>query len=215
MPSLVRFRSSVLAAAALLVSLPAAANAAGAAPAAPAAAPEIPPQELRLVGQDGEPLPPAPQTEVERYCTSIADQARDARYAAQSNELKAMEAQVGIKLDELEAKRAEYQTWLEERRAFLDSADAILLDIYAKMKPDAAAVQMAGIDRSVAAALLTKLKPRQASAILSEMKPEAAAEIAGLIAQKTADPDAAGRADKAASAAAGEPVPVQRGGSAT
>ncbi|WAJ30208.1 MotE family protein [Antarcticirhabdus aurantiaca] len=213
MRTIALLRSSALAAVACLVLLPAAAQAEGAAPAAPAAPPEIPPQEVRLVGPDGEPLPPAPQTEVERYCTSIADQARDARYAAQANELKAMESQVGVKLDELEAKRAEYQKWLEERRAFLDSADTILLDIYAQMKPDAAATQMAGIDRSVAAALLSKLKSRQASAILAEMKPEAAAEIAGLIAQKTADPEAAARAEKAASA---EPVPVTRaGGSAT
>ena len=57
-----------------------------------------------------------------------------------------------------------------------------LSTIYSKMKPAAAAEQLAKIDDMTAAAILLKLDPRATSAILTEMDPAKAAELARLFA---------------------------------
>ena len=54
--------------------------------------------------------------------------------------------------------------------------------IYARMRPDAAASQLAAMDEETAAAVLTKLNPRNASAILNEMPPARAARLTMTIA---------------------------------
>lgn len=155
---------------------------------APAAPPPPGPTAVRVVGADGTPqtLPPAPpQSDVQRYCANIADPALDARNALQLRKLGEAEAQVSAKIDELERKRAEVQSWLAERKGFLDSTSDTMLAIYAAMKPDAAAAQLAGLDREVAASLVARLKSRQASAILTEMPANVAAELGALIVSKT------------------------------
>ncbi|KQT86016.1 MotE family protein [Aurantimonas sp. Leaf443] len=142
--------------------------------------------KVRVVSPDGRTELVAPEpSEVERYCAAIADPARDTRAGLQQKRLQELEAQVSAKVDELEAKRREYQDWLEQRRAFIESTSTIMLDIYAKMKPDAAASQLAGIERTTAASIIAKLKSRQAGDILAEMPAEVAAEIANLIVEKT------------------------------
>ena len=52
-----------------------------------------------------------------------------------------------------------------------------MLRIYARMRPDAAALQLAALDEETAAAVLTKLEPRTASLILNEMDPAQAARL--------------------------------------
>ncbi len=164
--------------------------------------PDLPKQELRVLGPGGkEPAPEKPTTEVEAYCLNIADKAQDARYALEKQQLGKLEAEISKRIDDLEAKRQSYQSWLEERKAFLASASSIVVDIYAAMKADAAAAQLSRLDRGDAAAVLVKLKSRQASAILSEMKPDTAAEIAALIVAKTS----AGTASDAQAAATKKP----------
>ena len=69
----------------------------------------------------------------------------------------------------------------EERKAFLESASTVVVDIYSKMKSDAAAPQLAKLGNENAAMILVRLKPRQASDILSEMDPAVAAEVAKLM----------------------------------
>ncbi len=145
------------------------------------------PAKLRVIGPDGkEVVPPeVPMTDAERYCTNIANPALDARNAAQLAEIKKAEDEISAKIDELDAKRAEVEKWLGERRDFIESTSDIVIGIYSGMKPDAAAAQMAALERPVAASLLTRLKPRQASAILAEMPAPVASELAGLIVKKT------------------------------
>lgn len=192
----------LLAAAALVAVLPvraeeAAAPAASAAPAAPA--------RVRVVGPDGQTLPAseaAPMSDVQRYCANIADQALDARNALQLKKVEAAETELSQRIDELEKKREEVQGWIAERKAFLDSTAGIMTDIYALMKPDAAAAQLASLERPVAASLLTRLKSRQASAILAEMPAPVASELAALIVKRTDRTSAAAAA--ATPAAAGE-----------
>jgi flagellar motility protein MotE (MotC chaperone) len=164
------------------------AEGAAASPGSPAtAAADAAPRKVRVIGPDGTPAASqAPVlSDVERYCTNIADPAKDARAALQTKRLQDLEAEVGRKVDELEAKRREYQDWLQQRQAFIDSTSSVMLDIYTGMKPDAAALQLAGIDRQTAASLIAKMKPRTASAIMAEIPAPVAAEITRVIVQKT------------------------------
>ncbi|MDR7040046.1 flagellar motility protein MotE (MotC chaperone) [Methylobacterium sp. BE186] len=112
------------------------------------------------------------------YCANIADAAADARFAWQKEQLAALERQVEERIQRLEEKRAEYETWLRRRNDFLAQADAGIVAVYAKMKPDAAAPQLANMPEDAAAAILTKLNARAASAILAEMEASRAAGLA-------------------------------------
>lgn len=145
------------------------------------------PAKVRVIGADGKEMvtPEAPMTDTDRFCSNIANPALDARNAMQLAEIRQAEGEISSKIDELEAKRAEVEKWLGERRDFINSTSDIVIGIYSGMKPDAAAAQMAALDRPIAASLLTRLKPRQASAILAEMPAPIASELAALIVKKT------------------------------
>jgi len=167
---------------------PAVAPAAGAAPA-----------QAALPATEASPADDAPQAPVavaaataaansalrenaDQYCSNIVDAAADARFARQAETLNALEAKVAKRISELETKRAEYETWLARREAFLKKADENLVAIYSRMRPDAAAAQMAMMDDETAAAILMKLNPRGASAILNEMEPAQAAQLSNTMA---------------------------------
>jgi len=139
--------------------------------------------------------PPPPETTVkpveapqektglaQDYCISIADAAADARFAWQKQTLGEMEKELERRIVILETRTAEYREWLARRDAFVEKAQESLVRIYARMRPDAAASQLAAIDEETAAAVLTKLNPRNASAILNEMPPGPAARLTTTIA---------------------------------
>ena len=123
------------------------------------------------------PLLDSPQSDVERYCTAIADAAADAHFAWQAKRLAELQTEVEERIAALEAKRAEYEEWLQRREESLAKAEASVVAIYSKMRPDAAAVQLARMEEETAAAVLAKLNSRLASAILNEMEPERAARL--------------------------------------
>jgi flagellar motility protein MotE (MotC chaperone) len=52
---------------------------------------------------------------------------------------------------------------------------------YTRMRPDAAALQLATLDEEMAAAVVMKLETKVASQIMGEMDPERAAKIASII----------------------------------
>src|SRR5262249_52752428 len=112
--------------------------------------------------------PAGDATEVERFCSNIADAARDRRYAMQTQELQKLKFDIDERIKALEAKRQEYEEWLKRRDDFLDKAEDNVVKIYAKMKPDAAAERLAQAKIELAAGILMKLDPRQASTILNE-----------------------------------------------
>ncbi|MBJ3778683.1 MotE family protein [Acuticoccus mangrovi] len=116
------------------------------------------------------------------YCTNLADEAADARYQRKLARLEEVERQIEARLQALEAKRADYQAWLERRQKFLALAEDSLVSIYAGMRPDAASAQLAAMNELQAAALIAKVTPRTASAILNEMDPQKAARIASIMA---------------------------------
>ena len=104
--------------------------------------------------------------------------AADARFAWQKEQLSALEKDVEARIAKLETKRTEYEEWLKRRNAFLAKADEAVVALYAKMRPDAAAPQLATMPEDAAAAILTKLNARAASAILAEMEAARAANLA-------------------------------------
>ncbi|OKO74287.1 hypothetical protein AC629_35280 [Bradyrhizobium sp. NAS80.1] len=131
------------------------------------------------------PAPPAAAApgdgDVALFCSNVADPAVDARLAWQLKELEKAENQLRERIAEVEAKRAEYEKWMALRDDFLKKAEASVVEIYSRMKPDAAATQIAGMADETAAAVLAKLSPRSSSAIFNEMDTARAAHLADLL----------------------------------
>lgn len=137
---------------------------------------DAPPTELTTGTVDGQ------GSELARgYCVSISSAAADTRTAIQMSKLADMEKKIGQRIAALEAKTAEYKSWIERRDQFLKRANTTLAKIYTQMEPDAAALQLVSMDEETAASILLKLEPQNASAILNEMAPEKAARLAATI----------------------------------
>lgn len=120
--------------------------------------------------------------DIQRFCSNIADEARDRRYALQRAELEELQADINERIEALEAKRAEYEGWLKRRNDFLAKAEGNLVDIYSQMRPDAAAERLAEVNAELAAGILMKLEAREAGVILNEMDSKAAAALTGIMA---------------------------------
>ncbi|MFZ2099993.1 MAG: MotE family protein [Oricola sp.] len=120
--------------------------------------------------------------DIERFCTNIADAARERRYAIQKAELQTLREEIEARIKVLEDKRAELQMWADKRESFSAAASAGLIDVYSKMRPDAAAQRMEKLPGELTAALLAKLNPRVAGTILNEMTPDRAALVTVIMA---------------------------------
>jgi flagellar motility protein MotE (MotC chaperone) len=154
----------------------------------PAPAPAPVPARPAKSGSVTAPPKPAPaqaaapgDNEVALFCSNVADPAVDARLAWQLKELEKAESLLRERIAEVEAKRAEYEKWMALRDDFLKKAEASVVEIYSRMKPDAAATQIAGMADETAAAVLAKLSPRSSSAIFNEMETGRAAHLADLL----------------------------------
>lgn len=155
---------------------------------APSPAPAPVPTRPAKSGSVTAPPKPAPSqaaapgdNEVALFCSNVADPAVDARLAWQLKELEKAESLLRERIAEVEAKRAEYEKWMALRDDFLKKAEAGVVEIYSRMKPDAAATQIAGMADETAAAVLAKLSPRSSSAIFNEMETGRAAHLADLL----------------------------------
>ncbi|MBX3579386.1 MAG: MotE family protein [Rhizobiaceae bacterium] len=131
----------------------------------------------------------ASPSEIERFCSNIADAARDRRYAIQAQELKDLQKAIDERIAALEEKRAEYEGWLKRREEFLDKAEDNIVQIYARMKPDAAAERLAELRVELAAGILMKLDTRKAGTILNEMDTKAAAALTSIMVSATRKED--------------------------
>lgn len=138
--------------------------------------------------QNAVPAANATADEIQRFCTSIADPARDQRYLLQKQDLEKLQADVNDRIKTLEKRKAEYQDWLSRRNDFMQRAEAGVIDIYKNIKPDAAAPQLEKMNPMLAAAIIMKLPAKQSSLIFSEMAPDKVAAIAGIMAS-AADPN--------------------------
>ncbi|MBJ7543649.1 MotE family protein [Rhodomicrobium udaipurense] len=126
--------------------------------------------------------PPAANSRAaQSYCENIADAAADARFLSQKAELMKLDDELARRTALLEQKTNEYKEWLGRRNEFLRKAEQSLVELYTKVKPDAAAAQIAAMDEESASALLIKLSTKKSSAILDEMPPEKAARIVAVM----------------------------------
>lgn len=120
-------------------------------------------------------------SELARFCSVLEADARETRHALMEDRLDALRREIEERRDELRARSDELAGWIERREAFLALADDALVAIYAAMRPDSAAEQLALVEPIVGAALVMRLKPRQASGILASMPTERAAELVSII----------------------------------
>jgi len=151
------------------------------APPAPAPAPARPARPVTALPKPAAPQAVSADNEIPLFCSNVADPAVDARLAWQLKELEKAETLLRERIAEVEAKRAEYEKWMALRDDFLKKAEAQVVEIYSRMKPDAAATQIAGMADETAAAVLAKLSPRSSSAIFNEMDTARAAHLADLL----------------------------------
>jgi flagellar motility protein MotE (MotC chaperone) len=147
-------------------------------------APAEPATDAEATGAVNKParIPLETGTEIERFCSNIADAARDRRYVLQAEELQALQQEVDKRIKLLEEKRTEYESWLKRREDFLAKAEDGVVKIYSGMRPDAAAERLAEMDAVLAAGILMKLDSRKAGVILNEMDRKAAAMLTGVMA---------------------------------
>ena len=120
--------------------------------------------------------------EIEKFCGNIADAARERRNANQVKELEALKSEIDKRVEQLEAKRAEYEKWMRLREDFMDQANEQVVKIYARMRPDAAAERLTELTPELAAAIMMKLEVKQSGLIFNEMERSAAAKLTGIMA---------------------------------
>lgn len=124
-----------------------------------------------------EPGSSASSAVIQQYCTNMRDAAAEARIAQQMRLLGEVEREVEDRITTLDARRSEFEEWLQRREELLAQVQENLVSVYAKMRPDAAAMQLAILDAEMAASVLSSLPPRIASAIMNEMEPQHAADL--------------------------------------
>lgn len=138
-------------------------------------------RDVRVVGATG-----LAKTQGGDFCSNIRDDAQERRFALKMQELKNLRQQIEDRIIALENKRAELEAWQKKREKFANLADESLVEIYSKMRPDAAAGRLEIIEPVLAAALLLKMPRRKASVVLNEMTASKAAKITEVIAASTA-----------------------------
>jgi flagellar motility protein MotE (MotC chaperone) len=131
------------------------------------------------------PPPPAPEadlTPAERYCSSVQDEAALAQLLLQKREIEKAQDELQKRIAQLAEKSEEYKSWFKKREDFQRQANSSLVEIYAQMKPEAAAGRLTAMNELVAAAILSKLAPKSAGAVLAEMETMKAARLSSLLA---------------------------------
>lgn len=153
----------------------------------PKMVPLVPPEPKRVETRD-------PNRSVgDQYCEAVLEPAREARFAHQAAELKALSDQLDGRLAKIEARIVELKEWVARREDFASRTSDQLVTIYSGMRPEAASEQLAKIEESTAAAILSKLAPRVASQILNDMPSDKAARLAMILMGASRKSDPGGR----------------------
>ncbi|MGE3067440.1 MAG: MotE family protein [Hyphomicrobiaceae bacterium] len=144
-------------------------------PPAPAAAPAVAPAPTERTPK----IAPSAldQPIAQQYCVNITDAAADARFAWQTKTLAEIEQEIDKRITRLEEKTKEYKEWLARRDEYAKKAQQLLVGIFGRMQPDAAAIRLAEMDEETAASILSKLDVKISSGILGEMEPTKAAAL--------------------------------------
>lgn len=127
--------------------------------------------------------------EIQRFCGNVADAARDRRYMIQMQELESLKAEIEARVAQLEAKRSEYEKWMTLRQEFMDHASENVVQIYSRMRPDAAAERLASMKSDLAAAIMLKLEVKRSGLIMNEMESTVAAKLTGIMASAAREED--------------------------
>ena len=192
---------------ALVLAVPVAAQTPPAKGAPKAAAPSTPP--AAAAPQKSQPLRPVvvmpPEVKrapaeprsgmsvADQYCQAVLEPAREARYAHQAAELKALGADLDDRLAKIEARIAELKEWVARREDFASRTSDQLVTIYSGMRPESASEQLTKLEESSAAAILSKLAPRIASQILNDMPSDKAARLQMILLGASRKSDPGGR----------------------
>lgn len=130
-------------------------------------------------------LPPSSPTDLspaEQYCSNALDAAAAAQLAQQKSNLEKAQRELDERIALLAMRTADLKGWIKKREDFTAHATNSLVQIYSKMKPDAAAVQLMAMDELIAAAIMFKMSPKANSLILAEMDATKAAHLSSVIA---------------------------------
>ncbi len=129
----------------------------------------------------------------DQYCQAVLEPAREARFAHQAAELVALGKALDDRLVKIEERIAELKEWVARREDFASRTSDQLVTIYSGMRPEAASEQLAKLEESSAAAILSKLAPRVASQILNDMPSDKAARLAMILMGASRKSDPGGR----------------------
>ncbi len=81
--------------------------------------PQVNAQQANVAAKD------STAADIEKFCTNIADSARDQRYLLQKQELEKLQADVDERICRSgKARKTEYEQWLKVRNEFMAKADA-------------------------------------------------------------------------------------------
>ncbi len=131
------------------------------------------------------PTPPPAKDRVdaglERFCTLAAPAAQEAKIAWQMRQLGELDAKLKQRMDEIEKAAASAREWVSKREAMKKQATDEIVAIIGKMPVEPAALQLAELDESFAAAIIGKLKPGIAGAILGEMDASRAGRLTTIL----------------------------------
>ncbi len=116
-------------------------------------------------------------------CANVAASAEAVRIERRRQQLASLEKEIATRLAALDEKREELRKLLERLDAFERKTSDSLVGLYARMKPEAAAAQLAQLDDDIAAALMLQLKSKISSSILAEMEASRGAALAKRIAE--------------------------------
>ncbi|AHA27644.1 hypothetical protein lam_273 [Candidatus Liberibacter americanus str. Sao Paulo] len=120
--------------------------------------------------------------EIQRYCTNISDLVRKRNYLSQKKVLEELKNSIETRVSVLESTKNGYYMWFRKYDDFISSYNKNILDIYKKMDPDSAAIQLEKIDPEISSHILMRLSTRQSSSIMSKMDPKSAAIITSIVA---------------------------------
>ena len=114
---------------------------------------------------------------IRTYCENNIPNSDEGRRAWQFQQLKELEARIDDKATKLDILRRTVEEMIMSQKKAETRANDVLVALYARMRPDAAAAQMSSMDAGVAGVILSALDPNIASKIVNEMESDVAARI--------------------------------------
>lgn len=115
------------------------------------------------------------------YCKAVQPSLSESLVSWQRQKLTELRTEIEQKLDDLAQRRSELEAAERRQQDASQRVQGNFVAILVKMRPDAAASQLAAMEESAAAALITKMDVRSAGVILNEIPASKAARLAELI----------------------------------